>query len=237
METTHSLCKTSRIPRLSRLPRAQEPFNFLSQDPFSSSLVSKQPSPSIEPKGQINQDTSVKGGETSPSRSRRNPNVESSRDGNEDPSCLSRTMPARRRPRPSLSDRTAETLAQMPLSKSPKRRRSSFFHSNGPMSSPIRPATSMARARPSTSMGLRPSIPDFSLNARPSSPTKPRLTPVTGNRLPPRTPSKADAGQFIPRSLPPPRPGSKAAIHLTPSKSKSSATSIRYNNHRPNFGQ
>ena len=56
-----------------------------------------------------------------------------------------------RKPRPSLSDRTVETLSQIPPSPSPVRRKSSFFTSQSPMVSPIRPKSSLSHSRPCTS--------------------------------------------------------------------------------------
>lgn len=63
----------------------------------------------------------------------------------------------RRKPRPSLSDRTVETLSQIPPSPLSNRQKSSFFNTDmaSPMRPPLRPASAMSKNRP-----------------RPSSPTK-----------------------------------------------------------------
>lgn len=230
METTP---RQSRIPRLSTLPLGHRISNVSTQDPFSSSVASKTNSCATEQEVQIIQESLKESGEISPGQRKRNRIVETPRKNVEDKSSCYKTLPARRRPRPSLSDRTADTLAQIPLSVSPKKRRSSFFQSNSPNISPIRPATSMARARPSSSMALRPPIPDFPSNHRPLSPTKQHLAPTTGNRVPPRTPVKVGSGRFIPQSLPPPRPRFNEAMHLTPSKQKAWVPGRRSDNHTP----
>lgn len=49
----------------------------------------------------------------------------------------------RKKPRPSLSDRTIETLSQIPPTPSPSRRKSSFFTNESPMRPPSRPASAM----------------------------------------------------------------------------------------------
>ena len=51
----------------------------------------------------------------------------------------------RRRPRPSLSERTIETLSQVPPSPSPQRRKSGFNPSERPLSSLSRPASSLSQ--------------------------------------------------------------------------------------------
>jgi hypothetical protein len=60
------------------------------------------------------------------------------------------STPLQRKSRPSLSDRTIETLAQIPPSPSPRRRKSSFYVAE----SPKRPGSAMSRgSRPSSSVG------------------------------------------------------------------------------------
>lgn len=49
----------------------------------------------------------------------------------------------RKKPRPSLSDRTVETLAQIPPTPSPSKKKSSFFTNESPMAPPSRPASAM----------------------------------------------------------------------------------------------
>lgn len=65
----------------------------------------------------------------------------------------------RRRPRPSLSERTIETLSHIPPSPSPRQRKSSFFTMESPMHAPSRPASALNRSRPTSSMGQRPMSP------------------------------------------------------------------------------
>ncbi|ORX99555.1 hypothetical protein BCR34DRAFT_606574 [Clohesyomyces aquaticus] len=74
--------------------------------------------------------------------------------------------PAPRKARPSLSDRTIESLAQIPSSPAGKgRRRSSFFSADNSMPPPIRPASALSNngtRRPMTSDGTpqpRPATP------------------------------------------------------------------------------
>ncbi|KAL8996717.1 MAG: hypothetical protein Q9169_003832 [Polycauliona sp. 2 TL-2023] len=72
-------------------------------------------------------------------------------------------------PRPSLSDRAAQSLAHIPPSPSPRRRQSGFFPSDSPA---VRPPSSLGRNRPATSAGFHPPLP----TSRTTSPSKrPRL--------------------------------------------------------------
>ncbi|KAI4124453.1 MAG: hypothetical protein LQ347_005726, partial [Umbilicaria vellea] len=64
-----------------------------------------------------------------------------------------------RRPRPSLSERTIETLSHIPPSPSPRPRKSSFFTMESPMRLPSRPASALNRSRPTSGMGQRPRSP------------------------------------------------------------------------------
>jgi len=73
-------------------------------------------------------------------------------------------QPEKRRPRPSLSERTIETLSQISPGPSPSRRRSSTLRSSGSMGPPARPASAMRNPRPET-----PSTPS---TARAPSPVK-----------------------------------------------------------------
>ena len=75
------------------------------------------------------------------------------------------TNPNVRGPRPSLSDRAAQSLARIPPSPSPRRRQSGFFPSDSPA---IRPASSLGRNRPATSAGFHPPLP----TSRQTSPSK-----------------------------------------------------------------
>lgn len=135
-----------------------------------------------------------------------------------DPPPKSRTLP--RRPRPSLSDRTIETLSQIPPSPSPRRRRSSFFPSESPAASSSRPTSSLSRTRPSTSHGERPPLLSGFPTPRQPSPPKRQLEPTTGNRMSQVTPSKRAIGSHVPRSLTHPKATPYDTVELTPSKSK-----------------
>ncbi|KAL9126691.1 MAG: hypothetical protein Q9217_004302 [Psora testacea] len=132
----------------------------------------------------------------------------------------------RRRPRPTLSDRTAETLSQIPPSPSPSRRKSSFFTSQSPMTSPARPASSLSRNRSSTSAGHHPPLPTGFPTSRPTSPTKRHLAPTTGNKTPPKMPSQRSVSSFVPRSLPPSQSNLKGTLDDTPSKIRASIPSL-----------
>ncbi|CAD6566312.1 MAG: hypothetical protein ASARMPREDX12_008174 [Alectoria sarmentosa] len=149
-----------------------------------------------------------------------------------DPPAKLRTLP--RRPRPSLSDRTIETLSQIPPSPSPRRRRSNFFPPESPVASSSRPASSVSRTRPSTSHGQRPPLPPEFPTPRPPSPTKRQLEPTTGNRMPQITPSKRAVSSHVPQSLPHSNLTFKNTVELTPSQSKSpmrsTGTLARYKN-------
>ncbi|KAF6233867.1 hypothetical protein HO173_008079 [Letharia columbiana] len=133
-----------------------------------------------------------------------------------DPPNKPRTVP--RRPRPSLSDRTIETLSQIPPSPSPRRRRSSFFPSESPVPPSSRPTSSLSRSRPSTSHGQRPPQPPGFPTPRPPSPTKRQVEPTTGNRMSQITPSKRAVSSHVPRTLTPSKDTLNRTLELTPSK-------------------
>lgn len=139
-------------------------------------------------------------------------------DAQVDPPAKSR--PLSRRPRPSLSDRTVETLSQIPPSPSPRRRRSSFFPSESPVAPSSRPASSLSKARPSTSHGQRPALLSGFPTPRPPSPAKCQLEPMSGIRLPQLTPSKKAVSSQVPRSLPHSNFQLNNDVELTPSKLK-----------------
>ncbi|PYH47240.1 uncharacterized protein BP01DRAFT_355019 [Aspergillus saccharolyticus JOP 1030-1] len=91
----------------------------------------------------------------------------------------------RGRTRPSLAERTIETLSKIPPSPGPARRQSSFFGATSPMRSPSRPSSSMTSysRSPSKSSSRQPSGSDYL--ARPSSamclPSRPRPSSSTNS--------------------------------------------------------
>ena len=106
----------------------------------------------------------------------------------------------RRRPRPSLSDRTIETLSQIPPSPSP-RRKSGFFAVQSPERNPSRPSSSMSRPRPSTSHGYRTNLP--SMAPRSTSPVKSPTKAIPSMIVTPSKsqPSRRAASSYVPKSL------------------------------------
>ena len=110
---------------------------------------------------------------------------------------------AHRRPRPSLSDRTIETLSQIPPSPSPRRRQSNFFPQEAPTRITPRPESSLSRSRPSTSIGYHP-----------LSPTK----RPTGNQPSNVTPSRRSVSSYAPKSVPHLQKGPDIPCDMTPSK-------------------
>lgn len=77
----------------------------------------------------------------------------------------------RRKPRPSLTERTMESLAQLPSSPANgkgRRRRSSFFNQDNSMPPPLRPASAMSNK----SSGSRPTTSDGTGKRLPTTPSK-----------------------------------------------------------------
>ena len=116
-----------------------------------------------------------------------------------------------RKPRPSLSDRTVETLSQVPPSPSPNRRQSGFFGGQSPMRPPPRPASAMNHARPNSRVGL--AFPAVYGGDGPPSPIK-RVAdpPKTGSITRATTQSKRAVSSYVPRLNQPTRQDSKAAL-------------------------
>lgn len=79
-------------------------------------------------------------------------------DDNDENSILDQHPIEKRKPRPSLTERTIETLSGVPASPSPTRRRGSVASTDRNMGPPTRPASSMRSSRPATP-GSRPSSP------------------------------------------------------------------------------
>ncbi|KAL9063600.1 MAG: hypothetical protein Q9157_008163, partial [Trypethelium eluteriae] len=101
--------------------------------------------------------------------------------------------PKARHPRPSLSDRTMETLSNLPPTPGASRRRSGFFSPSSPAESSSRPTSSMSNRRPVSSMAnRRPSTREGMHSfSRPASPTKRVTTPARpANSKNVQTPSK-----------------------------------------------
>ncbi|KAK5939353.1 hypothetical protein PMZ80_008657 [Knufia obscura] len=100
--------------------------------------------------------------------------------------------PEKRRPRPSLSERTIETLSQISPAPSPSRRRSSTVRSSGSMGPPARPASAMRMSRPNTpstpSSGRAPSPVKrpFRPPGKPATPAKEIPAPLDTIYTPPR---------------------------------------------------
>jgi hypothetical protein len=86
----------------------------------------------------------------------------------------------KRKSRPSLSDRTLETLSLISPTPSPGRIKSNFLHVDSPMGPPSRPASKTRRTKTRNAVG----IPD---RARDVSPTRKPLKPATPS-LPVKTP-------------------------------------------------
>ncbi|KAL6711185.1 hypothetical protein ACN47E_005716 [Coniothyrium glycines] len=120
-----------------------------------------------------------------------------------DPECALDAGPEpeatqKKKSRPSLSERTVESLSQLPSSPAAGkgRRRSSFFTAENSMPPPLRPASAMSNnSRPSTSEGPGPTIPAtpkrFGLSSGRLSMTAPGKRSVSANvATPTATPSR-----------------------------------------------
>lgn len=103
-----------------------------------------------------------------------------------------------RRPRPSLSERTIETLSQIPPSPSPRRRRSSIYPVDMPGSSLSRPPSSLLVSRPGTSTGQRP-VPSTPGRL---SPTKRQEKSMACSSLAKPTPTRRSVSSYIPKNPP-----------------------------------
>jgi Leucine-rich repeat (LRR) protein len=99
----------------------------------------------------------------------------------------------KRKPRPSLTERTIETLSQIPPSPSPTRRRGSVASNDRNMGPPSRPASSMRMSRPTTPGGSRPTSPVKQAFKPPgrASPTKEQHLPAVPSPGSLYTPPKA----------------------------------------------
>ncbi|MCJ1484060.1 hypothetical protein MMC06_004228 [Schaereria dolodes] len=121
------------------------------------------------------------------------------------------TVKVYRRPRQSLSDRTVETLSQIPPSPSPARRKSNFFLPESPMVPSSRPDSALNRSRPSSRAG--PDWASADSGRRPVSPYK-RPTALSRDE----NPSLSIARRRVVSSFVPPRKkDSELAIPSIPS--------------------
>lgn len=121
---------------------------------------------------------------------------------------------APRRPRMSLSDRTIETLSQIPPSPSPRRRKSNFFPVEPLASSLSRPASSLGQARLGSN-GFQ--YPEISTPRRPS-PTKRDNQTLNVSQPVKSTPGRRSVSSFAPRSVPHSQVRSRETSDTTPSK-------------------
>ena len=107
-----------------------------------------------------------------------------------------------RKPRPSLSDRTIETLSQIPPSPSPYRKKSRFFTDGSPMQPPSRPASALNHSRSNSRVGT--SLSATYNNGRPPSPLKRLAAAPNSNRqaIATPTPSRRAVSSFAPKPAP-----------------------------------
>ena len=229
-QTSDRTVKTSGIPRPSRLPILQG--NRVGTDQAPSVKYSL-PSRTLprKPLQAVDQDASSKQAdshlstespdEKSGSGISGDSPVEMNNAGKDPAEALEKARTLPRRPRPSLSDRTIETLSQIPPSPSPSRRRSSYFSSQTPVQSPSRPASSLSQSRPSTNHSYHPSLNSGFPTQRPASPTKRPPISAHGTYVPQGTPSKRGVSSSFPLQLTEPNAKMSDAFVFTPAQSKS----------------
>lgn len=119
-----------------------------------------------------------------------------------------------RRPRMSLSDRTIETLSQIPPSPSPRRRKSNFFPVEQPASSLSRPVSSLGQARLGSN-GFQ--YPEVSTPRR-ASPTKGHNETPSVSQSAKSMPGRRSVSSYAPRSVPHSRIRLHETVDTTPSK-------------------
>ncbi|OQO10735.1 hypothetical protein B0A48_04035 [Cryoendolithus antarcticus] len=142
--------------------------------------------------------------------------------------------------RPSLSDRTIESLQTLPTT--PKeRRRSSFFSIESPMGPPPRPGSAMSRtsgngSRPSTSDGRAVKPPAVStLRKAPASAKSASRTSISGFGFTPNGGRRAMSGS-LQSSQAPPMPRTALSSPSKPVVQKSKTLSARPTKPRPGLG-
>ena len=128
-------------------------------------------------------------------------------------SAAEKSIDVRRRPRPSLSERTVETLSQIPPSPSPRRRKSGFYPADMPGS--CLSCSSSLRVESSERNFSQPRLPS---TPRGPSPTKRQADSMTYSYSAKPSPSRRSVSTFVPRSLPRGSRGVYGANDLTPSK-------------------
>lgn len=123
-------------------------------------------------------------------------------------------LAVRRRPRPSLSERTIETLSQIPPSPSPRRRKSSIYPADVPGSCLPGSSSALIESRPERKFGqlYHPSTP------RRPSPTKRQADFRTSSYSAKPSPTRRSVSSFVPRSLPRGSREGYGASDQTPSK-------------------
>ncbi|KAL9617494.1 MAG: hypothetical protein Q9160_007705 [Pyrenula sp. 1 TL-2023] len=132
------------------------------------------------------------------------------------------TPKTKRGPRPSLSDRTIETLSRIPPSPSPARRKSGFHNTDSPMRLPSRPASSMSFSRSGvhtsrpTSPSKQPSmppVPSVTLKSRESSRFSTSGAPKVLSTRTDTSKSRSDNMHINPRSASPAK-GTSATLRV-----------------------
>ncbi len=217
---------TIRPSRLSRLPIPRAPERSKDErEPVKYTLKSRivpraAPQDAINPVGFATQEpkTATKSDQPATSGSKKELSQHLETDGTSPTSYKARTLS--RRPRPSLSDRTIETLSHIPPSPSPRRRRSGFFPSESPSQPNSRPGSSLNKSRPGTSHGQHPPLPSGFPTPRPASPTKRHVAPKTETQMSNVTPTRRSVSSYVPKSLPKPTISPLGARDETPTKLK-----------------
>lgn len=122
-----------------------------------------------------------------------------------------------RRPRPSLSDRTVETLSQIPPSPSSRRRQSGFFGNESPMRPPSRAASAMNYSRPGSRAGT--SINPIRSGERAPSPSKNQSVANAPSQSVSTTPGRRAVSTYLPQnSVDLSKIAQVSSISRTPSK-------------------
>ncbi|MCJ1243188.1 hypothetical protein MMC30_000385 [Trapelia coarctata] len=122
-----------------------------------------------------------------------------------------------RRPRPSLSDRTVETLSQIPPSPSPRRRQSGFYGNESPMRPPSRAASAMNYSRPGSRAGT--SFTPIHPGERAPSPSKSQSIANAAGSSVSTTPGRRAVSTCLPRnSVDLSKIAQQSSISRTPSK-------------------